>query len=310
MKPDCSLSNEEQVESMRFEIAAGTDHPLPNTLEGRGIVMCAGGEKYLPSAWISVNQLRNLGCILQIEMWHFSGEIVDPWPRFFEQLGVCLVDASKRLSQQAMMPAGGWELKCFAIVFSAFHEVLLLDADNLAVEDPTHLFNEPAYLTEGAVFWEDSHSMIKDERIWEICRIARRNEREFESGQLLVDKRRCWQELMLALYMNEHSRFFYRYLYGDKDTFRFAWHKRNRTFAIPSAAVQNPLTGSMFQPGLHGHRLFQHRTWYKWELGENRREPDFWFDSECRRWIEELRCKLGRSPQPRESLRMRRRVRS
>ena len=45
-----------------------------------------------------------------------------------------------------------------ALAASSFAEVLLLDADNFALADPTYLFESHAYLEHGAVLWCDMYS--------------------------------------------------------------------------------------------------------------------------------------------------------
>src|SRR5205085_2739777 len=38
----------------------------------RGIVICAGGPRYLPCAWVCIKMLRHVGCELPIEIWHLG----------------------------------------------------------------------------------------------------------------------------------------------------------------------------------------------------------------------------------------------
>ena len=45
--------------------------------QGRGIVICGGGLRYFPSAWVCINMLRRLGCGLPIQLWHLGSAEVD-----------------------------------------------------------------------------------------------------------------------------------------------------------------------------------------------------------------------------------------
>jgi len=60
------------------------------------------------------------------------------------------------------------------------------------------------------------------------CGIRIEDRRGSESGQILlrrrdIDRKRSfWRPLMLAVYMYHHRDFFYRHLYGDKDSYRLA----------------------------------------------------------------------------------------
>jgi FkbM family methyltransferase len=131
----------------------------------------------------------------------------------------------------------GWELKPFSVIHSSFREVLYLDADNVPLRDPSVLFDCPAYQEHGAAFWPDlaradGANWIAD-LTWEVAGIDWREGPAFESGQFLIDKSRCWKELQVAMHLNEYSDFWYRYVYGDKDTFKLAWHRLGRRYAMP-----------------------------------------------------------------------------
>lgn len=43
----------------------------------------------------------------------------------------------------------------------SFAEVLYLDSDNIALTDPTFLFEHPVYQERGAVFWPDFHKEVR-----------------------------------------------------------------------------------------------------------------------------------------------------
>ncbi|HWI57040.1 MAG TPA: hypothetical protein VNZ22_07425, partial [Bacillota bacterium] len=114
-------------------------------------------------------------------------------------------------------------------------------------------------------------------------------ESEFESGQILIEKRRCWEALCLSLWFNEHSDFYYQYLHGDKETFHLAFRKLKKSYCLISTPI-HPLEGTMCQHDFEGKRLFQHRNLAKWNLvGPNRRVPGFWFEDACRQYLRQLR---------------------
>ena len=165
------------------------------------------------------------------------------------------------------------------------------------------------YRETGALSWPDVRRMEPGRPIWELMNVPFRNEPEFESGQIVVNKSLCWEPLNLAMWMNEKGRAecIYKIIWGDKDTFRFAWHK----FGFPFAMTQVPLQmltvaggscciGVMCQHDLDGERIFQHRNMLKWELfAENPWVPGFLFEGECREFLAELRAKWdGRIGQP------------
>ena len=49
----------------------------------------------------------------------------------------------------------GFHMKIFALVYSPFEEILMLDTDNYPIVDPSFVFSLKAYKKHGAVFWPD-----------------------------------------------------------------------------------------------------------------------------------------------------------
>jgi hypothetical protein len=276
----------------RFETALAEAPAYPaGRFEGRGIVICAGGARLFTCAWIAIGILRRvLGCRLAIQVWHLGPkEIGPPMRALLEGFDVEVIDALEVARDHPARNLGGWELKSYAIVHSRFREVFLLDADNVALVDPAGLFDLPEYAAHGAVFWPDIVQLRADNPIWDVCGVDYRSTPSIESGQLLVDKQRCWQALQLTLHMNQHSDFFYQHLYGDKDTFLMAWLRLGQSYAMPG---HMPMLrhGVLNQRDFHGRTIFQHRNGAKWSYGKagNPRLPDFELEDECFALLEEL----------------------
>jgi len=260
----------------------------PGHFEGRGIVICAGGTRYFPSAWVCVNVLRHIGCALPIQIWHLGPEEIDERMKgFVKPLGVECVDAYE---VRKIFPArilNGWEVKPYAIIHSPFREVLLLDADNLPNVDPEFLFATPQYEEHGAIFWPDRGRLEPDRPIWEFCNVEYRDEPEFESGQVIVDKRRCWEALALTMYFNEHSDFYYHHVHGDKETFHMGFRRMNKSYAMPARGVDDH-GDMMMQHDFEGKQIFQHQ--HKWKLSDaNRPVHRLRFAQQCHQYILQLR---------------------
>jgi len=264
--------------------------PYPGGYSGRGIVICGGGFKYSAPAWVGIKMLRHLGCGLPIELWYLDGaEMDEALQALLAPLGVRTVNGSEIRQQHPTRMWGGWPLKAFSIVHSRFREVLLLDADNLPVVNPEFLFETAEFRRCGALFWPDIRRCKRSQDIWRIAGVPYRTGWEFESGQVLIDKRRCWRPLALALWYNEHADFFYRHVLGDKETFHLAFRKLEHPYAMPAKPVHR-LTATMCQHDFEGHRVFQHRNLDKWNLWLfNRRVRGFLYEKESRAFIRELR---------------------
>jgi hypothetical protein len=190
-----------------------------------------------------------------------------------------------------------WLLKPHSILNARFNNPLFLDSDNhpasVKLLDFIYSLDRHNY----GIFWPDLMRMKPDRSIWRIMGIPYRDEPEFETGQMVIDKERCGEALEFALWMNQRADFFYHHVWGDKDTFRFAWHKYGLPYAMIPHPVQilevpggPPGKGVMCQHDFEGNRIFQHRNMAKWDLlGENPRIPGFLYEHECREFLAELR---------------------
>lgn len=265
----------------------------PPGLQSRGIVICGGGIRYFTNAWVCINMLRRLSCHLPIQLWHLGDDELDSsMEDLVRPLGVECVDACKvRLKFPARI-LKGWALKPYSILHSPYKEVLFLDSDNVPVINPEFLFETPQFNATGAIFWPDypHRGNDKTKAIWRSCGLRRLREPEFETGQIVVDKERCWQALCLSMWFNENCDFYYRYIHGDKETFHLAFRKIRKTYSlIPTPA--HGLDSTMCQHDFEGRRVFQHRNTDKWDiLLCNREVKDFWFEDECRKFIHQLRA--------------------
>lgn len=264
--------------------------PCPeDRFDGRGIVIAAGGTMLLVNAWVTINMLRRCGCELPIQCWYLGeNEYSKDWADLAAPLGVECVDAHKvRREHAGKWEYGharlhGWELKPYAITHCPFEEVLFLDADNMPVVDPTFLFDTPEYQDAGCIFWPDFGRLNRERQAWQVFgNVPYRDEPEVESGQIVINKRQCWQCLMLVhWFMQNSNNFYFNHVHGDKEVFHLAWRKLNQNYAMPSTGI-DALPGVMCQHDFQGRRIFQHRNMRKWTLAGNLTTNGFMFESEC-----------------------------
>lgn len=261
---------------------------------GDGIVICGGGVRYFTCAWVCIRMLRKLGCQLPIELWHLGPlEMDDRMRELITPYGVKTVDAEEVRKTHPARILNGWELKPYSIIHSSFERVILLDADLVPLIDPAIIFSWKEFVESGAIFWPDYCRLEPFRAIWEACEVTYRDEPEFESGQVVVDKRRCWRALQVAMYMNEYSDYYYDMIHGDKETFHLAFLCTETPYRMPSRGIDS-LEGTMCQHDFAGFRIFQHRNMAKWDLfGENPRVDGFIFEEECFAYLEELLHQWG-----------------
>jgi hypothetical protein len=240
---------------------------------GRGIVTCVNARPgwssgknlphgYLPGAWVLIKELRRLGCTLPVTFAHLGPLEWDPQlTKLVRPLGVEILDLEEAARKDPMRILAGWESKVFAIQQARYEEVLFLDSDNLPVRNPAYLFDDPNYRETGAVFWPDlpPHDRAEwvPDVVWDNVGLEPQNTVDFESGQLLVDKRRCWREVCATRHINEHSDWYYQFIFGDKSTFHLAWAKCGTPWAMPTTPA-GWLHPSILQHDFAGRVLFHH----------------------------------------------------
>ncbi|CAI5714877.1 unnamed protein product [Peronospora effusa] len=242
-------------------------------------------ESVLLGAYASVRSLRALGCMLPIEMWYKTSETNVEHPLL--QLMVEELNVSLRVIDDPL--ATGFYTKLYAIFYSAFDNVLLLDADNFAVRDPNYLFDTHEFLETGAIFWPDfwkpSNTIFnvqKHSYVWEFFGLDYVDMFEQESGQVLINRRMHYKALNVLMYYGFSLPRTYetmQLVWGDKDLFRFAWLKSNSSFYMipgpPGSAGTKHADYDLFcgvtmvQHDPSGRVLFLHRNTQKLTTDNN-----------------------------------------
>ena len=248
-----------------------TQRPFVAT-QGRGVVIVGGGA-YLPSAYIAIRHLRSLGCGLPIQLWCLnSAEIPSFWTKLASTFDVETVNAGSAPFAGDFPRLGGYECKIHAITACPFEHVLLLDADNIPLQNPTFLFDSPQFATYGQVFWPDfpypaGHKFAIRSRAWTDLKLLAQSGIELESGQLLIDRKRCWETLQVVRALNVASaEVFNNWTWGDKDTFTLAWELGGKPYYVVPHRPRFIDAGRdtvLWQHSFDGSRLFQHqRKWF------------------------------------------------
>ena len=287
---DSPLTHENCPQRVARFVDSIPDYPN-SRFAGRGIVICAGGIRLLTNAWVCIRVLRARGCKLPVQVWYLGeGEFDEDWEALVQPYDVEMVDAIKVRDLHPHRRLAGWELKTFAMLHCPFKEIILLDADNVTLINPAEIFAWPEYIDRGTIFWPDYGKMERSRPLWRDLRVAYRDEYEVESGQVVADKERSWQALLVANWINEHSDFFYQFMHGDKNAFQFGWYRTATPFAMPPHEIRT-LEGTMGQHDFRGRLVFLHRNNLKWDLSQSPRSSGFVGEDECYAFLDELREK-------------------
>jgi len=242
----------------------GKEYITPTYKYEKGIVIGAGGAKYFGCGFSCAYFLRKLGCSLPIEFWYLDEHEMDnKMKKLCESHNISYINANQYCINNHIKPRilNGWELKPFSTLYSNFKEVLYLDADNIPYKNPEYLFDYPEYKDLGAIFWPDLPPGKRKEwlppEVWSNVGLEYRDEPDFETGQYIINKEKCYKELCVTMWMNEHSDWFYKFVYGDKSTFHLAWRVCGKEYTIPSkkAGWKNPM---ILQYDFDNNLIFQH----------------------------------------------------
>lgn len=170
---------------------------------------------------MSLRLLRSYGSTLPAEIFHFSTET--PANEHLDTLKslhavVRTVDGVDKAESQSRTKS--FHIKGAALVQSSFDELLYLDSDSLPTENVESLFETKGFKELGAMFWSDYWKDSPENAIWRILGVQCRDEWTMESGQILIDKRRHLDALLLVEHMLQDWPFWFKISDGDKDLFR------------------------------------------------------------------------------------------
>jgi hypothetical protein len=222
------------VKFLRY-LVEETPHDVPR-LEGKGVVICGGGFKYLPPIYASVCLLRHFGIKYPIQIWHLGPEeIVGNIKKVFSPLNVTWINALTVTKKHPVrLPLKGWPLKTYALLHCGFRDVIFLDADCMVARNPGFLFQTTQYKGSGLLLWNDPMVWLDDD-YWQILTglesvktlfpepvTTKTGFLEIESGEMVIDLEKCYRLFLVQRMINEYSDFYFKYFRGDKATLQIA----------------------------------------------------------------------------------------
>ena len=211
----------------------------------RGIVVTADGA-LMPVLVVSLRLLRRTGCTLPVEV--FIPKFADYEPKLCEKVlpslnARCVMLADDLLNVAApegQQELAAYQIKPFVLLMSSFEQVMFLDADNFPVIDPEKLFESDPFLETGLVIWPDLWCASQSPFFYKITGGIEppvQDRPGSESGQVMYDKRRHVQDLLLACYYGYYGPGLWYPLLsqgfpgeGDKETYLAAAEFLNATF--------------------------------------------------------------------------------
>ena len=148
-----------------------------------GVVINGGGEMLEPSITV-IWTLRKSGSLLPVELWMFEKENpAEDTHRLLHELGNVRVrfyesysgTISEFTEMNNFFNMRIYTHKIASIVFSSFCKVLMLDADQIVLRDPSLLFESFDFRQYGSILWPDFWGVTYDPDILQIIERARKD---------------------------------------------------------------------------------------------------------------------------------------
>ena len=211
----------------------------------KGVIICAGDLHFI-SAILCIENLIKQNNSLEIEWYYCGNELYEFQKQFIKSNypSIHLIDFLTILPEWFpekinSIQIKGYMIKPFALMMSKFNHVLLLDADIIPLIDINEFFNCEHYLKYGNVFWPDVKFDTKElnDRMLQFGikpyqQLKIKNPYDFnyelaETGQILINREKCWNAICLSYYLNYHNEIWYKLFFGDKDLYFIAFQLTN-----------------------------------------------------------------------------------
>lgn len=209
-------------------------HQTLPKFNGRGIVMVMNDTTVISGA-LTIIILRRNGCKLPVQVFYAGDDLTDQNRKCIEDIpGVTI----KSLSQKLELPLEalrGTQARVYALIYSSFQEVLLIEPDVLFFRNPDYLFNDPNYQTTGALFWKDRKiQSYWDKKVYDWTRklisyrkgdnrILDKKGGNYQSRDLLIFNKESHVKTMEKLWViTKEWETVYNYIPGDKESYWIA----------------------------------------------------------------------------------------
>ena len=121
---------------------------------GRGIVIVLSDTTILAGSLLILTMRRNL-CKTPILVCYAGDDLAEKNRKFLESIqGVATMALGPKLDLP-LETLRGTQARVYALIYSPFQEVLLLEPDMLFFRNPDYLFGDTQYRQYGTLFWKD-----------------------------------------------------------------------------------------------------------------------------------------------------------
>ena len=233
---------------------------------GRGIVIVMNDTTVLSGALLIITLRRNL-CKLPILVYYAGDDLADQNRKFLESIqGVATMALGPKLDLP-METIRGTQSRVYALIYSPFQEVLMLEPDVLFFRNPEYLFGDPQYQQTGALFWKDRKiQSYWDKKVYDWTRrlipyrkgdnrILDKKGGNYQSRDLILFNKSVHSKTLEKLWViTKEWETVYNYIPGDKESYWIASELAKEDYAF--VGRYPGVMGELHLDILCGHTLY------------------------------------------------------
>lgn len=239
---------------------------LPKFIDQPGIVMVASDNTVL-QALLSITTLRKNACKLPILVCYVGEDLsIQNLNLLKSKKDVVTMELSSKVDLP-LEALRGDQARVYALIYSPFSQVLLVEPDLLFFQDPTHIFNDTLYQQTGAVFWKDRKvQSVWDKKTYNWIRklipyrrgdnrILNKKSATYQSKDLLLINKSTHKKTLEKLWViTKEWDTVYSYVPGDKETYWMAAELASEPYAFVESYPG--VIGELHMDVICGHALY------------------------------------------------------
>ncbi|KAJ1552898.1 hypothetical protein HK405_009644, partial [Cladochytrium tenue] len=242
--------------------AASQPHVPPGS---RGVVLVSPRLPSVRGLVLAANILRGAGCKLPISFLYNDGEVDEFDLQILAAHNISALDYRALIKGRTWSRADWWRGApvAAALLAAPYESVVLMDADTLALADPTALLMSREFLQFGALLWSAATPRRTDPHLARVLGVEdgtggvdggtdSRRSWEAMPGLMVFSKSRAWKALRFAEFILSDSSYFFNHMNGYQEAFYWAFLASGTSFYMhptPPTLLGVPIGSESMQPG-------------------------------------------------------------
>nr|QBK88331.1 MAG: putative mannosyltransferase [Marseillevirus LCMAC202] len=233
---------------------------------GRGIVIVLNDTTVLAGSLLILTMRRNL-CKTPILVCYAGDDLAEQNRKFLESIQNVATMALGPKLDLPLETLRGTQARVYALIYSPFQEVLMLEPDMLFFKNPEYLFGDSQYRQTGALFWKDRKiQSYWDKKVYDWVRrlipyrkgdnrILDKKAGNYQSQDLMLFNKTTHMKTLEKLWiLTKEWETVYNYIPGDKESYWISSELAKEEHAfVPSYPG---VIGELHMDTLCGHTLY------------------------------------------------------